>query len=403
MTIWIFVILVMGVMALAGWRQGAIRAAFGFVGILAAALLAGLVGKIFHPLLPHVGAANPITAWVVAPILGFVTVSVAFAIAAQKVHNRVEFHYKYSAGELRLTLWERLNNRLGICLGLLNGAAYSVLAGFLIFNFAYLTTQVSAGPRQPVMIRLVNQLGTDLQATGLSKASTAVGTLPPMFYQLADLSGLLMQNPQAGPRFTEYPGLTSLWEQDAMQGLVTDSVLTNALASGATLSEVMNTPSVIELLKNKDLTGAIWSTIETNYDDLTSYLQTGKSAKFDGEKLVGRWEFNPAVTIAWMRQDRPKINAAEMRGLRILVTQGYAKTRVLVTGDGKAFVKDLPKFKGEATPELNTWKGDWTRSASGYDLHVLFGGEEKYLSATADDLRLSLKDGKTLLVFDRVN
>ena len=70
------------------------------------------------------------------------------------------------------------------------------------------------------------------------------GTLPVKFYQMSDLAGLLMQNPQAGPRFAEYPGLTSLWEQDQMQALVTDAVLTNALAAGATITEVLSTPSV---------------------------------------------------------------------------------------------------------------------------------------------------------------
>ena len=114
-------------------------------------------------------------------------------------------------------------------------------------------------------------------------------------------------------------------------------------------------------------------------------------------------EFNPAVTIAWMRQERPKITVAEMRGLRQMVTLGYAKTRVLATGDNKVFIKNLPKFTGEATPELNTWKGDWVRNGADYDLHVLFGNGEKFVSASADELRLSLKDGRTLLVFDRVD
>jgi hypothetical protein len=403
MTIWILIFLLLTVGALAGWRQGAIRAAVAFVGILLATLLAGLIGKIFNPLLPHLGASNPITAWAVAPILGFVAVSVAFVVAGQMVHQRVEIFYKYAAGDLRQSLWERLNTRVGICLGLLNGAAYAVLAGFLVFNFAYVTTQMSAGAKQSFWVRLANQLGSDLQATGFGQAANAVGTLPPKYYQMADLAGLLMQNPSAGPRLAEYPGLVSLWERDEMLALVQDSVLTNALASGATLGEILNAPSVSDFLKNKALTKSVWSIVETNYDDLTSYIQTGKSVKYDGEKIVGQWEFNPAVTIAWMRQDRPKMPVVELRALRVMVTQGYAKTRVLVAGDNKVFLKDLPKFKGDGNPELNTWKGDWTRSDAGYDLHVQFGSEEKFMSATADALRLSVKDGKTMLVFDRVN
>ena len=67
--IWICaILLVMAAAALAGWRQGGIRAAFIFVGILFAALLAGPVGRLIHPLLPHLGAANPITAWALSPV-----------------------------------------------------------------------------------------------------------------------------------------------------------------------------------------------------------------------------------------------------------------------------------------------------------------------------------------------
>ena len=48
MTIWILAVLVIAATTLAGWRQGGIRAAIAFAGILVATLLCGLVGKIFH-------------------------------------------------------------------------------------------------------------------------------------------------------------------------------------------------------------------------------------------------------------------------------------------------------------------------------------------------------------------
>src|SRR5690242_6502623 len=207
MTIWILAILLMASTALAGWRQGAIRASFSFVGILFATLLAGLIGRLVHPLLPHLGADNPITAWALAPIVGFIVISVAFKVAARPVHNKVEHYYKYTAGDLRLALWSRMNTRLGICVGLLNGALYFILVSFVVFNLSYWTTQVAAAPQQSWTIRLVNNLGKDLQSSHLDRAVCAVGTMPPMYYQLADLSGLIMQNPQTGQRLADYPGL----------------------------------------------------------------------------------------------------------------------------------------------------------------------------------------------------
>ncbi|HUC85996.1 MAG TPA: hypothetical protein VL970_12440, partial [Candidatus Acidoferrales bacterium] len=85
MTIWIFAVLLMAAVSLAAWRQGAIRAAFAFVGILFAALLAVPLGKLFHPLLPHLGVTNPITAWVLAPIIGFIVASIPLKVAGHFV------------------------------------------------------------------------------------------------------------------------------------------------------------------------------------------------------------------------------------------------------------------------------------------------------------------------------
>jgi uncharacterized membrane protein required for colicin V production len=408
MTIWILAFLVMALAALAGWRQGAIRAAITFFGILVAALLAVPVGKLIHPLLPHLGASNPLLAWALAPVAGFIFVSILFAVAAFNVHRKVEIFYKYQAGDLRLAMWQRLNARLGICLGLLNGAVYFILLCFVIFNLAYFTTQASAASeKQSGLIRLMNQLGRDLQSTGLAKSAAAVGTLPPMYYQLADLSGFLMQNPQTGGRLAEYPALTSLWERDDMQPLVTDSTLTNVLASGATLGEVLKTPSVQDFLKNKKLTKLVWGIFETNYDDLTGYLETGRSAKYDGEKILGTWELNVGVTIAWLRQEHPKIPASEMRSARAMMTQAYAQTRLLLTADHQVFFKNLPLIKTQPgqppTTELQNWKGDWSLDGMSYTLHVKFNDQEKFMTATTEGIRMSVRDGNSLQIFERAD
>ena len=410
MTIWILAFLIITSAALAGWRTGSIRAGIALIGNLLAALLAVPVGKLFHPLLPHLGASNPIMAWALAPVAGFLLVSILFKVAAQTVHKKAEVYYKYQAGDLKLALWERLNARLGICVGLLNGTVYFVLVLFFIFNLSYVTTQVATTPNQPLLIRTVNALGGDLQSSGLARTASAMGTLPTKFYKLSDLAGFFVQNPLVGQRLAVYPGLASLWERDDMQSLVTDSTLTNALAGGATLNDVLNASSVQDFLHNQTLAKEVEGILEANnyeiYNDLLSYLTTGRSPKYAGEKIVGQWEFNPAVTIAWLRQSRPKMPASEMRSIRAWMTQAYSTTRVLVAGDNKIFVKNLPKLKAEAgqppTTELNNWKGDWNRGDSGYDVHIVFNGEDRFLTATAEDVRLSVKDGKSLLVFDRV-
>jgi uncharacterized membrane protein required for colicin V production len=407
MTFWIFAFLVIVASALAGWRQGAIRAGILTVGIPIAAMLAGLVGKLAHLVLPHVGVQNPIYAWALAPVVGFILLNFVIAAIAQPFHKRAEHFYRYSAGDLRQALWERLNSRVGICLGVLNGAMYLVLASFMIFNMAYLTTQAATGPQQPLFIRLVNNMGKDMQATGFSRTAAAVATMPAMYYHLSDLSGFLIQNPQAAGRFADYPALTSLWERNEMQNLVTDAILTNSLTTGTTMTEVLKNPSVQTLLKTPDQSKLVMGILETNYADLTAYLQTGESTTYK-DKLIGRWQFNPLVTMAWMRQSRPKMAASEMRAIRAWMVQAYAPTRVLATGDNQIFIKQLPQVKATSpgqppTTEYNDWKGDWSTSGTDYDVHVTAGdNNEKFMTASAEDLRLTIKDGKNMLIFDRV-
>ncbi len=403
MTIWILALVLLASLAGLGYRQGAIRVVFSLIGIVLAALLAVPVGHILQPLLPHFGASNPVLAWALAPVLGFALVSAAFKAAAFSVHRKVEVYYKYQAGDLRLALWERMNARLGLCLGFVNGAMYFVLACFFIFNLSYWLVQTTPAPNQPALVKLVRQMGEDLQTTGLAKAACAVGTLPPMYYQLADLTGFLLQNPQIGPRFAAYPAFTSLWERPDMQPLVQDSALTNALDSQASAMAIMNQNSVQDLLKNKAQSKLLLGIVRTNLSDLTAYLESGKSAKYDGEKILGRWEFNPGVTVAWIKQGRPKMTSSEMRAARAMMTQAYAQTLVLFTADNQIFVKRLPKFKPDGGMDLNDWNGEWTRTDEGYDLHLTFNNQDKYLSATTEGLRLTVKDGKNLLIFDRAD
>jgi len=412
MTIWILAILTIAAATLAGWRQGAIRAVSAFVAIILAAPLAAPIGHLFRPLLPHLGAHNPVTAWALAPVVGFLVASIPFWVAGHMIHVRVEHFYKYNAGELRQALYERLNTRLGICLGVLNGAGYFILITFFIFNAAYWTTQVTKDPSdlsdQPLGDRLISYLGNGLQASGFSRVATGVGTLPKDFYQLADFCGLVLQNPQLATRLAAYPGYESLWHRGEMQPLVTDASLTNSLVAGTSLGELMTLPSIQGIFTDEGLRELLLNEIMTNRDDVTEYLKTGNSAKFSHEPIQGRWGFNPAVTIAWMRQGQPKMPAADLAAVRALWSQAYGPATLHMTVDNQLYVKKWPKFTGK--PQSNQppfdpvdCQGDWSRDGANYTLHLNVNGEDKYFSGTLDGVRLTLKDGRTQLIFDRID
>jgi hypothetical protein len=402
MTIWILAVVVLAASIALGHKLGAINAAFTFVGILFGALLAGPVGGILKHLLPHIGISNQTVVWAISPIVAFVVVMVLFRVAGHFVHRKVEVFYKYKAGDLRLALWERLNARLGACIGTLNGTAYIVLVCFLIFNFSYWTVQVAPSDDESRATKFVNRLGNDLQkeSTGLDKAARSLVTMPDNFYKFADLAGLIRQNPQLSDRLANYPAFISLVERDDLQQLAQNADFTNAWSSRAPMGQLLDEPAFKTILQNTGLVNIVWTTVQTNLPDLMDYLQTGKSAKYDGEKILGRWDFNVSTTIAMLRQARPNIPASEMRTIRAMWTQGFADTTFVAGGDGQAFLKNLPDFKNKPpTPE--TWKGSWTADDTNYDLSLSSNGENKSMTAQTSNGRLTLKDDKNTLIFDR--
>src|SRR5262249_10899725 len=113
MTIWILAILLLASVVGLGWRQGAIRVAFSFAGILVGALLAAPLGPLIRPGFAAFGVKNPAVLWLVPPVVIFILIGIIFKVAAFFVHQKVEVYYKYKAGDLRLSLWQRLNHRMG--------------------------------------------------------------------------------------------------------------------------------------------------------------------------------------------------------------------------------------------------------------------------------------------------
>src|SRR6266480_1664327 len=157
MTIWVLALLLLASLAALGFRQGAIRVGISFVGILLGAILAPPLGHLLKPVLSAVGLKNPFLQWVLGPFIVFVLISALMKIGALAVHQKVDVYYKYKAGDLRLALWERLNQRAGLCLGLLNGTAYLVLISFIIYAFSYWTVQMSTSDADPTPVKILNR------------------------------------------------------------------------------------------------------------------------------------------------------------------------------------------------------------------------------------------------------
>jgi hypothetical protein len=400
--IWILVLLLVASGVGMGLRLGAIPTAVSILAVMISSLFAGLVGKLFKFVLPHVGVTNPTAQWMVAPIFGFLLVYIILMSFGLEVHRRVYVFYKYKAGDLRLALWERLNYRLGACLGVLNGTIWLILVCFVLFNISYWTFQIAPSENEPKTTRLVNDVGAGMQSTGLDKPARAVGSVPDSYYRTANFAGLLFQNPDLSSRLASYPAFISLSENGTIQSLANDSSLTGAWQHGMTLADFRDNSNVKSILNDTNLIATIWNLVQANMDDLTNYLMTGQSPKYDSEKIVGRWAFDLIPALADYREAHPKMTPNDMKQIRAVWGQAYAQTTLVAGTDGQIFLKNVPEFKMQQPPTPETWTGTWSQNDTNYDLSMTVNGHTESGSAQTDGLRLTIKLSDKTFVFNRL-
>ncbi|MGA2282005.1 MAG: CvpA family protein [Verrucomicrobiota bacterium] len=405
MTIWILVSVMMLSLGALGYRQGAIRVSFSLIGIIVAALLAGPLAKYVQPMLPHVGIHDPTVIWLVSPLIVFWVLLIPFKSVGFFVHRKVEVYFKYKEDGIQLIRWNRLNARLGLGLGLVNSLAYLVLISFIIFDLSYWTAQVATSDDEGMLVKLLNRMGRDSETTGFVQIARAIDPMPDSYFKYADLAGLLCQNPQLCDRLADYPMFISLTERDDFKQLGQNSEFQNAWKQHAPIRQLLDNDQFKSMWDNRETTDLVWGIVQDNFDDLCAYLQTGQSAKYGREKILGRWDINIAATTSRLLETRPVISSREMRTLRAWVTQSYKNTLFVAGADGQAFLKNLPHVKTQPgkppTTETATWQGKWKGDGTDYELSLNSSGKKQSMPAQIDGTRLTIKDDKTILVFAR--
>jgi uncharacterized membrane protein required for colicin V production len=412
MSIWILALGLLLSLAALGYRQGAIRVAFSLFGIIVSAMLAGPLAKHVAPLLPHVGIHDPTVVWLLSPLIVFWLAMIPFKSVGFLVHRKVELYFKYKADGLAALRWTRLNTRLGLCLGPLNALVYLVLISFIIFDLSYWSVQVATSEEESMWIKLLNRLGRDSETTGFSHIARAMDPMPDSYFQYADLAGLLIQNPQLVERLADYPMFISLTEREDFKQLGQNTEFQNAWKQHAPIRQLFENSQFKSMWDNQETVNLVWGMVQENFDDLCAFLKTGKSAKYGSEALVGRWDFNIAATTGKLLEARPVISSREMRALRAWVSLSYTNTAFIAGADRQVFLKNLPQIKAQPAPprgqpaappttETASWQGRWKSYGTGYELSLSSGGKKQSMPAQVDGNRLTIKEDKTTLIFDR--
>jgi len=401
MTIWLLAILLVASVAALGYRQGAIRVAISLAGILFGALLAVPLGNLLRPLLGLFGVKNPLLAYLLPPVIVFIIFSIVFKIAAAAVHRNADVYYKYKAGDLRMALWERLNRRLGACLGVVNGTLYVILLAFVIYSLSYVTVQFASADGDPNWMRVLNRLGKDLQSSGFSKVGRAVDSRQ-LWYDAADLAGLVYNNPLSEARLSRYPGVLGLAERPEFKDMGTDKEFADMRVKREPIQGLRNSSRIQAITGNPELLTTIWATLSPDVNDLDNFLKTGLSPKYDSEKILGRWSFDVNYAMILYRRTKPNLPQAEVLKVKKWMNAAYAQTELVAMTDRQLLIKSIPQAKVPTAAALaapvtiQTLQGQWKNEAGKYQVSLSGSGE---VPATIEGDRLKITVEGAELVF----
>ena len=326
---------------------------FPLIGLILGVFLAVPLGPLVKPVVPLVGLTNPLWSWLLPPVIAFFLIALVFIIIGFVVHRQVNLYYKYRTDDHQRLTWERLNKRLGVCIGVVAGASYTVLIGLVVYIVGYLTVQVSAGDNDAAIVRYLNSARADLRSSGLDKLAARFDPTPQNYYLASDILGLMYYNPLLHSRLAAYPPFLALGERPEFQDLATDTEFQNLLATQATVGQVVNHPKTQAILNNQEI---IQQLGQIDLKDLLQYLKSGESPKYAEIKVLGRWQLDPYTTLLQMKKRKSRISTADMKMLRqqLDFLKGYT---LMATPD------NVVKLKGpDVLPLIQKYMGDLTRS-----------------------------------------
>jgi hypothetical protein len=398
MILWLLALLFVGVVALVGYYQGAMRAAFSLVGLLVAVSVAQPLGNLLRPLVEMTGLKQPIVLSFVGPLVAFVLVMIIFKVLAYAIHHKVDTFYKYKESETKRLLFERLNSRVGATVGVANGVIYFFVFAVFAHVLGYFSTQVQGSQNDSLVTKITAQLGADAQSTGMYKAVAPFVPANETYYDASDIVGVLYHNPLVQKRLANYPVFVTLAERPEFKALADDLKFQELWLRQPrpSIAELLAHEKVKPLVDSKQLMDDVLKLLGGDMKDLKSYVETGKSPKYDDEKILGRWSFDYRDSLALARKSKPNIGSAELRQLRRVLGGTMANATLTATIDNKVILRTPSNTK------LANSEGSWKSMTGGrYTLSVNEGGKTIEMQGRVEGNRLVVTREPYGMVFEK--
>ena len=335
MLIWLLVLVLVGGFAAIGFQTGSIRASVSLLGVVLGLLLAPLVGGLLTPLFASAGV---IWQQILPTVVGFVLVwAVGFGLGFV-AHKPVELHFKYREDDSTRVSFERMNKALGVFVGMLAGVLVFLAVGKSIYAKGHLTTQLAAEAGEASPVSYVNQLRNDMAQSGWDKIFASLDRTPAQDYAIDDILGLIHANPLIQGRVQNYPPFLALGERSEFTDLGADADFQKLLQDRAGFTAIYTHPKSQVILGNAELRQLL---LATDLKDLKTYLETGKSPKFDDEKLLGRWRADVGSTVTDARRKRTNLQPADLKALRFMLNTVLKQASLTAYTDGR-YVLTVP-------------------------------------------------------------
>src|ERR1043166_3061726 len=230
-----------------------------------------------------------------------------------------------------------MNTRVAVPMALANGVVYVFLFAMMFYTVGYWTVQVATSDADSWALRLVNRLSADVRRTGMDRAVAPFMPRSELYYDMADCVADIFQTPLLQNRLVTYPPLLMLGEKPEFKPL-TDAPFQAEWIKGMTFGSFVNHDKLKPLIENHEIVTNVLATLGGDLKDLKIYLETGKSPKYDEERILGRWAFDARASLNRARKRNPNMGSAEFRELKKILGTEFLNSTLTATVDNKAIL-----------------------------------------------------------------
>jgi Colicin V production protein len=393
--VWIILLVCLGVVGMAGYQRGPVCAGFSLVGLLVGIFMAQPLSPLARSILPIFGVQDPIQLLVLPGVIAFLAVLILFKVVGNFLHQKLTFYYKYKQkDEIVFIRWENTYARLGFCIGLINGAVYFFILMMPIYIGGYFVTEAGAADASTTA-RFVANARASLHDSNLDRILAPHDPIPPQLYQASDILNLVRQNPPLLPRLLRYPPVLTLARQKEIHDLTTDPQVQQLIQNQATIHDLAANDKIQAVLTNAATVKQIAGVLGPDLTDLQEYLNTGKSAKYDNEKILGTWNLDGPATWQAEREANPLFAAHQISEVRSTFIPLIRELNLTATSDN---VLVLQRRNPDKVSYTLVSQGTWKSTGDAYELTLPNNKPDKVTVTIGLDgiLRFS-RDGHTYI------